>query len=372
MEDVQTPKAAPGSADLQMPTLDELLEITFPERQHLLSPWLREHESSMVYAPAGVGKSLFALSAALAVAGGGEFLGWNPDAKADGDGWRVLLVDGEMHIGDIQERVRLLLDAVPGIDRAKVGGNLRFLARQQQHPDANFPLITSEEGKQFIQQEVVDGKFDLLILDNFSTLGRVVDENAASSFDDIQDFLLRLKVEHVATMLVHHAGKGGDFRGSSKLAATFETIAKLEKPREEIEHGEAQFRVRWDKVRAGGRERRVRQVVAKLTSEERQGKQVAVWMYEAEGLERLYEIKEALEASQLINQKEIADLCGVSKPMARKYLDRGVVVGVWTRAEVSRWFLKGKLRRRLKQTEPPIRPSLDWMEDDQELSAEDL
>jgi RecA-family ATPase len=99
---------------LMQPTLDELLTITFPERQHLLFPWLREQESCMVYSAAGVGKSLFALSAALAVAGGGQFLGWKTDGRANGGGWRVLYVDGEMHIGDIQERIHLLLDAVPG------------------------------------------------------------------------------------------------------------------------------------------------------------------------------------------------------------------------------------------------------------------
>src|SRR3954470_2401044 len=209
LEAAMNSKKSKKPPPLQMPTLDELLKLLFPERQHLLHPWLREHESSLVYAAAGVGKSLFALSAALAITGGGEFLGWKPDAKADGKGWRILYVDGEMHIADIQERAELLLKAVPGVDRAKVGSNLRFLARQQQHPDAKFPLITNNTGMKFIQDEVMRGQFDLLILDNLSTLGRVQDENAASSFDDIQDFLLRLKVEHVATMLVHHAGKGG-------------------------------------------------------------------------------------------------------------------------------------------------------------------
>jgi RecA-family ATPase len=60
----------------------------------------------MVYADTGVGKSMFALSAALAVAGGGEFLGWKPEEKPDGSGWRVLYVDGEMHVTDIQERAQ--------------------------------------------------------------------------------------------------------------------------------------------------------------------------------------------------------------------------------------------------------------------------
>jgi hypothetical protein len=63
------------------------------------------------------------LSAAIAVAGGGSFLGWKVGGRAKGGDWRVLYVDGEMHIADIQERARLLLDAVPDIDRSKVGTN---------------------------------------------------------------------------------------------------------------------------------------------------------------------------------------------------------------------------------------------------------
>jgi hypothetical protein len=117
---------------IKIPSLGELLDSKFRYRKFLLSPWLREHESCMVYADTGVGKSMFALSAALAVAGGGEFLGWKPDQKATGAPWKVLYVDGEMHIGDIQERARLLLNAVPNIDRDRARANLRFIARQHQ------------------------------------------------------------------------------------------------------------------------------------------------------------------------------------------------------------------------------------------------
>jgi hypothetical protein len=89
---------------------------------------------------------------------------------------------------------------------------------------------------------IAAGELDLVVLDNFSTLGEVEDENAASSFSTrIQQFLLQLKVQGVATILVHHAKKnsgenrkggertGNNFRGSSKLAATFETIIELER-----------------------------------------------------------------------------------------------------------------------------------------------
>src|SRR5262249_33081200 len=77
-----------GTCQLKIPNVEQLLAAQFKQRKHLLVPWLREQENCMVYAATGVGKSLFALSAAVAVAGGGEFLGWHPESKPDGGNWR--------------------------------------------------------------------------------------------------------------------------------------------------------------------------------------------------------------------------------------------------------------------------------------------
>ena len=345
---------------LKAPTL-QLLESTFSDRKHLLFPWLREQESCMVYAATGVGKSMFALSAALAIAGGGEFLGWKPDERANGDGWRVLYIDGEMHIADIQERVRMLMHAVNLVNQEKAGANIRLLARQHQEPDADFPLITEPSGMKFVREYVRQSAIDLVILDNFSTLGEVEDENAASSFNAIQQFLLQLKVQGVATMLVHHAGKSGDFRGSSKLAATFETIIKLERLGSSVEHGAAAFRVRWDKVRAGGPKRKVREVAARLIEDPFAGPTASKWDYATADIEQLDELNERLAAGEFRNQKEIADHFDVSKTMARKYIDKGITLGLWTQEQVSRWFSKGKAFRKRGKTEPPVRPSTEWL-----------
>ena len=362
-----TSETAPPLKDenvLKAPTLGQLLEATFSDRQHLLFPWLREQESCMVYADTGVGKSMFALSAALAIAGDGEFLGWSPDERADGAGWRVLYIDGEMHIADIQERVRILMHAVPSVNQQKAGANIRLLARQHQEPDANFPLITERAGMEFVRQCVRQDAIDLVILDNFSTLGEVEDENAASSFNAIQQFLLQLKVQGVATMLVHHAGKSGDFRGSSKLAATFETIIKLERLGSSVEHGAAAFRVRWDKVRAGGPKRKVREVAARLIEDPFAGPAASKWDYATADIERLDELKERLADGEFQNQKEIADHFDVSKTMARKYIDKGITLGLWTQEQVGRWFANGKRLRTLKKTDEPVRPSTEWLDEE--------
>jgi len=255
----------------------------------------------------------------------------------------------------------MLLRAVPGIDGEKARANLRFLARQHQDPDAEFPLITDEAGMRFILERVQKGQLDLVVLDNFSTLGEVEDENAASSFGAIQQFLLRLKTAGVATMLVHHANKGGEnFRGSSKLAATFETIIHLERPKENEERGEAQFRVCWDKVRAGGPKKRTQPILAKLTTLPPStfgGPEETVWEFEAADLSRLEDIKGRLEKGEFAFLREIADLYGLSKPMGRKYVERGARLGLWTEDEVSRWIGRGLTLRKDKKTSPPIRPS---------------
>ncbi len=81
--DAPEQKRPQKKSKLKMPTLAQLLASKFNERQYLLFPWLREQESCMIYAESGLGKSMFALSAALAVAGGGEFLGWKPEARAN-------------------------------------------------------------------------------------------------------------------------------------------------------------------------------------------------------------------------------------------------------------------------------------------------
>jgi hypothetical protein len=244
-----------------------------------------------------------------------------------------------MHIGDIQERARLLLDAVPGVDRKKVGANLRFLARQHQDAGELFPSITERAGTQFILQQVKDRSLDLVILDNFSTLGEVEDENAAASFNSIQAFLLQLKVQGVATMLVHHSGKPQgsrapvSFRGSSKLAATFETIIQLERMQQsfETELSEAQFAVRWDKVRAGGPNRKVRMVAARLVTATVQfGVEQAIWEHESAEAPRLLDMKEQLQKNKFATQAEMADKYGVSPTQVGKDRKKGIQLGLWT------------------------------------------
>lgn len=252
----------------KMLTFADLKTLELPPRKPLIMPWLKEGESAMVYAPTGVGKSMYAMTLALAVAGGGEVFGWAcPEPR------KVLYVDGEMHIADLQERALLLSKTVEGkTDADAMGQNLKLYARQYQ-TDSDFLDLAEQKGRDELMKVLdEEGPIDLLILDNLSTLATIADENAAASFDPILKLLMELKRRGVATILVHHAGKSrtrNDFRGSSKLATTFEVIMGL-KPLDEnakVTAWGTGFTLQWDKFRAKPDER-VGQMDVRLDTED--------------------------------------------------------------------------------------------------------
>jgi hypothetical protein len=183
-----------------------------------------------------------------------------------------------------------------------------------------------------------------------------VDENAASSFDDIQSFLLKLKTEKVATILMHHTGKSDDtFRGSTKLAATFEVMLHLKRyagdkdniaDRHAISYGQAQFELEWHKLR---NQPAVGRVIAKLTTREQQGQQEAYWDYST-GLDLLYALKAGLENGLYASHTEIATAAGRKDRNSRDVIAKGVKHHVWTNATVREGLSLGKKRRKALET----------------------
>ena len=233
-------------------TLGRLLDHEFPPREALVAPWLRQGESAMLWAAPGSGKTLLTLTLAVMVAGGGSVLGWHSPTPR-----KVLLVDGEMAAEDLQDRARFLIETVEGIDREAAGRNLTILSRAWQKPEVTFPDLGDREGRNGRaagQDEVIAlarrTGAELVLIDNFSTCVEVADENDAASMNATLAFLLRLKQLRIGCVLVHHSGKdGGTYRGSSKLATTFEVILGL-KPLDSVASAEgAAFKVEWTKYR---------------------------------------------------------------------------------------------------------------------------
>ncbi|MBO6540740.1 MAG: AAA family ATPase [Rhizobiaceae bacterium] len=299
-----------------------LLERQFQPRHHVIDPWLRTGETALIWAGSGVGKTMLTLSLALAIAGGGRVWEWSCGIPR-----KVLLIDGEMHLQDLQERLRLLGEtAVAGLDYEEAGENLTIIARQDQKPLSTFFDVTDEDHQKALLRRCSDTKADVLIIDNLSTVADgLEDENEAVAFRTVQSFMLRMKQAGITTILVHHARKDGqEPRGSTALATTFEVILGLKKPSVPV-HGKASFVASFSKFRAqGGASTTPRTWTLGDTG----------WAVEEDPEDELAATLKAIQSLHFATQKELAKHFGIGEPAVSKRIGRLVASGLITKEGV--------------------------------------
>ena len=217
--------------------LDEFLGLSIPPRGYVLEPVIPQQGLTMLYAQRGVGKTHVAIGIGLAVAAGAHFLKWKaPEPK------RVLYVDGEMPAPAMQERIaqvnRSLAQPFPNDAFKIVTPDLQDLA---------IPDLASAHGQESLEP-LLDG-IDLLVLDNLSTLCRSGRENESESWTSMQTWLLSLRRRGMSVLLVHHGGKGGAQRGTSKREDVLDTVINLRRPSDYIATQGARFEIHLEKAR---------------------------------------------------------------------------------------------------------------------------
>ena len=215
----------------------ELLTKEFPPREMILSPWLPEKGLAMAFAERGIGKTWFALNIAHTVAGGGFFLGWSaPKAR------RVVYIDGEMPAAALKERYAVIV-ANSEFDAPE--DTFRLVAADLQ-PDG-LPDLANPDAQRFYDGVIADAA--LIVVDNLSTLCRALRENEADSWGPVQEWALRQRAAGKSVLLVHHAGKGGAQRGTSRKEDVLDTVIKLQRPVNYVPAQGARFEVHFTKSR---------------------------------------------------------------------------------------------------------------------------
>ncbi len=220
--------------------LSDFLKMDIPPREMLLRPIIPAQGLAMLYAERGVGKTFVALSIALAVATGSAMLGnrWSADKPR-----RVLFVDGEMPAIMMQSRLAELFSSLDV--KLEDDSYLRIITPD--HQEFGIRDIATDEGKAAIEEHLAG--VELLILDNLSALMRNGRENDADSWNPIQDWLLSLRRRGISVLIVHHAGKGGNQRGTSKKEDLLDTVVMLKKVETHDPSFGAQFEVNYEKTR---------------------------------------------------------------------------------------------------------------------------
>ena len=218
-------------------TAAELLTMTIPPRRTLLTPWLPEKGLAMLYAPRGLGKTYLALSIAYAVASGGTVLRWQAPAPIP-----VLYIDGEMPLISLQERVTAIVAGAAHTPPSD--DHLRFLAADYFRD--GIPDLATKAGRDVLERAAKDAL--LVILDNLSSLasGR---ENEADDWRPMQELLLSLRRQGKTVLLVHHSGKGGQQRGTSRREDVLDTVIALRRPDDYDPTEGARFELHFEKAR---------------------------------------------------------------------------------------------------------------------------
>jgi KaiC/GvpD/RAD55 family RecA-like ATPase len=227
----------PAIAPLSSLPIDAFLSMPLPPRRHLLAPILPEQGLVLIHGPRGLGKTHLSVGIAVAVASGGSFLCWSAAEPMP-----VLLIDGEMPATALQERLKRAVEAA---DR-RIASPLHIITPDLNR-DANMPDLSTREGQAAVDALAVDVK--LIIIDNLSCLISGV-ENEAESWQPLQTWSLRNRAQGRSLVFVHHSGKGGSQRGTSRREDVLDTVLALRRPPDYAASQGARFEVHVEKGRS--------------------------------------------------------------------------------------------------------------------------
>ncbi|MCG5509626.1 AAA family ATPase [Ectothiorhodospira lacustris] len=311
---VEIPRREPEKRELRpvkVAGLRDFLTREFPPRENLLAPWLPSQGLCMVYAARGIGKTHFALGVAYAVASGGQFLTWEAPRPSG-----VLYLDGEMPAGAMQER----LAAIVATSETEASAPFDIVTPDLQ-PEG-MPRLDTEEGQEAIES-ILTPDHRLIVVDNISTL-TATRENEADGWTPVQAWALRQRAAGRSVLFIHHAGKGGAQRGTSRREDVLDTSIRLSRPADYDPQQGACFEIHFEKAR-GILGDDVRGLEATLTTD---GQGLQVWATRTVEESTFDRVVDLLREG--LSQKEVALELGINKSNVNRHAKRAVAGGYLT------------------------------------------
>ena len=234
----------PNTPDIKVVTISQLFEMDIPQPEMIVNPIISEKSLSMIYAYRGVGKTHLSLEIAYCVAHGINIFNdkWKVTKPR-----RVLFVDGEMPSGALLNRLRSIHERYHKELNHDLSDNFRIISNDIQDEDFSLIDLGRESSREELSSKFIGA--DFVVLDNLSSLTRSGKENEADSYSDIQAWLLNLRRKKISVLIVHHAGKDGNQRGTSKREDVLDTVIKLTKVSKSKSDNGCAFEVSFEKNR---------------------------------------------------------------------------------------------------------------------------
>ena len=308
-EENNLPEPAPA---LKVVTAHELLAAKIPAREKILAPWLLSSGLNMIYAARGIGKTHAALGIAYAVASGGEFLGWRAEVPR-----KVLFLDGEMPARSIQERISRI---VANTDKEPPSPEYLRICTPDLNPEVGMPDLASFEGQTSIEGFLEE--VELIIVDNLSSLVRTGRENEAEGWLPVQSWALQQRKIGRSVLFIHHAGKSGTARGTSKREDLLDCVINLKRPNDYNPSEGCRFEVHFEKSRdCFGIDTETFE--AKLQTDNIGGQTWTTKTVEGATFEKVVQL-----VREGLTQKEIADELSINKSNVSRHHKRAAEMGL--------------------------------------------
>lgn len=217
-----------------------LLSLSIKPKEYVISPILKESNLIMIYAKRGVGKTLVGLEVGMSIASGTNMFDnrWKAEEQR-----KVLYIDGEMPAETMRKR---LASIVKQKDLKQLPPDNFKLITPDLYKDP-MPDLSTEEGQDKIERYIKDA--EVVIIDNISTLCRTGKENDSESWNNVQGWILSLRKRNKSVILIHHAGKTGNQRGTSKREDILDTVIYLKNPKDYDAEEGARFVIEYQKAR---------------------------------------------------------------------------------------------------------------------------
>jgi putative DNA primase/helicase len=202
--------------------LKDFLSLEIKPQPYILKPILKPGSQAMIFSKRGLGKTMLATSIAVAVTHNVPIGRWIPECPVG-----VLYVDAEMSTEEFQKRMQSLTRGLPD-----PVAPLEILSSEWfERLGFPRPNLTDANWRNAIYSYLSEGKYKLLILDCHTALTPGLDESSQKETSAISWWLVSIRFLGVSTILLHHAGKSGDQRGSTGREDFLDVIIQLLPPK---------------------------------------------------------------------------------------------------------------------------------------------